>query len=586
MTVPMTGTASRYTRVGVALAVAAAAVVGSATASSAGTAAAGTASPLTGAASTVITVTAAANTFKSGAGVAKVNPLSTAANSVLFSVAACPTNTVDGSSNVTTAPPTAAKMLTDLVTHDQKTITTATGTFLQSDVGKVITTASGSIPAATTIMSVAADGKSATLSAAATAHAAQVTTIANTLGAAITDGVTYDGTDLKIYSKQAANATAANSLFNLAATGSISGNGIAAGATFTGVSPGTYASGVLTAPASATLAGSGVVSGGVLLATATGNGAFATTSAPVTAATAVYPAAAVTVVSGTKLIVKAPAFAQAGAYNICVFDSTSSLTTPTQSVIASGAYTVANVLAAGKYTVATAPSGITVLPASGPSGSATAITITGSALGSAPTATLGGTALALKAVTGQANTFTATAPAHAPGATALVVSTTGGPAPAATFTYLDGITVAPTTGVAATSTVLDITGAGFLTGTVPLTFDASDTSATRLTDTNAHVFLVKGQYTNTIATTNVDSAECTNVTVVSDLELICTLDTTGSLGVPTTVNTPNALLPNGAYQVVLVSSAAPAIADPLNSTAATYRQTIITSASTFTVAPY
>jgi len=586
MTVPMTGSATRYIRAGVALAVAAAAVVGSATASSAAaqTVISGTASPLTGAASTVITVSAGANTFKSATGVSKVNTLSTAANSVLFTVAACPTNTIDGSSNVTTAPPAAAKMLTDLVTHDKKTITTAAGTFVASDVGKTITSSGSKITAGTMIASVSADGKSATLSAdAAAAGTALTFTITNGVGVGVTDGVTYDGTDLKIYSKQAANAVAASSLFNLAATGSISGNGIAAGATFTGVSPGTIAGGVVTVPASATLAGSGVVSGGVLLATATGNGAYATTSAPVTAATAVYPAAAVTVVSGTKLIVKAPAFAQAGAYNVCVFDSTTG-TAPTASVIASGSYTAANVLASAKYTVATAPSGITVLPSSGPSGSATTLTITGTALGTTPTATLGGTALALKAVTGQANTFSATAPAHAPGATALVVSTNGGPAPAATFTYLDGITVQPTTMVAGTSTVLDITGAGFLTGSVPLTFDSSDLTTARLTDANAHVFLVKGQFVNITGTTNLDSAECTSVTVVSDLELICTLDGTGALGVPTTVNTPNAIVPNGAYQVVLVSSAVPLSGDPVN--AATYRQTIITSASTFTVAPY
>lgn len=561
MSVP-TGTA-RYTRAGVALAVAAVAIVGTASNSfavgGASSGAAATAAPLTGATSAVVTLTAPANTFKTATNISKVAALATASNSVLFSATACPANAADVSNNVTTAPPKAATMV-EFWTQDPKTVTTTAGTFAQSDVGKVVsdTTHASDIPAGTTIVSVTSNGKHATLSnAVANSRAASETLSITGSATTITDGTFYANAT-------ATTATVIGSALAATATYRISGAGVPVGTTM--LTDGTGSVGTLTLGSGATT---------VNFSGRQGVALNSVSPDPTALASAVYPASAITVVSGSKLVVKAPVWAQPGTYNVCVFDSSTTNGTGTGAVIASGAYTVANVLATAKYTVATPPSSIAIQPSSGPSGSSTAVTITGNNLGTAPTATLGGVAVVLKSA--GTNTFTATFPAHAPGGTPLVVSTAGGPAPAATFTYLDGITVQPTTIPAGNTTILDITGGGFLTGSVALNFPTG-ASSFPLADTLAHVFLVKGQYVNTTAgPDNLDQAECTNVTVVSDTELICTLDTTS------VVNTPAAALGNGAYQVVIVSNGDDNAGDGNSSV---YRQTIITSQSTFTVAPY
>jgi hypothetical protein len=96
-------------------------------------------------------------------------------------------------------------------------------------------------------------------------------------------------------------------------------------------------------------------------------------------------------------------------------------------------------------------------------------------------------------------------------------------APALVFRYTAGITVTPGTAPAtATAATLYVQGAGYAT----LAFTA--TTGTTPDDSGAHVYLVPGRYdptdTGAGAKTVPESAECTGVLVLSDSELLCTVD--------------------------------------------------------------
>jgi hypothetical protein len=422
-------------------------------------------------------------------------------------------------------------------------VTSATG-FASGDVGKTIT--GTGIPGSTTIASLSSDLKTATLSAAPTIEGTGVTFTVDATGrnGSLTDGVVHTGLTV----------TAASGFTTADSTKVIAAAGIPTGATLTVGSNGTTAT--LSAAATASAAGVKAAIG----ASAT----ITTSSGAYTGGT--FNASQVTVVSGTKMVVKAPYWAPAAKYNVCVMDNAGTMS--------GTSLAKANTLASTTYTIYGAPTGVSVTPASGPAGSSTVITISGTNLGT-PTATLGGVALTLKAVTGSTTDFTATAPAHAFGDVPLVVSSPGGPA-TVTFTYKDSIAVLPNTAVLGSSTVLDINGAGFLgTTTQPMSFDG--------TSAGAKVILVKGgTYVGLTTGGTGASAECTNVTVVSDQELICTLDTTQDTHIaPASTTSP--VVPEGAYQVILVSNATAGSAD---NAPATYRQTIISSPSTFTIAAY
>ncbi len=242
----------------------------------------------------------------------------------------------------------------------------------------------------------------------------------------------------------------------------------------------------------------------------------------------------------------------------------------------------------GSYTVAVAPtfaaSGV-VSPASGPSLGGTRITVT--ALSGLPTtagsitATLGG--VPLTNVTPSSSTsFLATTPARAPGNANLVVTTAAGSKTITNaFTYANGILIEPNTAPrTATAQIVDVMGAGFLD------YDFT---------TDAKVWLVDGQYDPGTQTsgaggvpattyTTGPTAECEDVVVISDNEVLCTLNlATGGL-VPTTgaAATGGAEnVPNGTYTLTVVSNGAIAQAGEDG-----YAVTDISSGSTFTVAPY
>jgi hypothetical protein len=200
-------------------------------------------------------------------------------------------------------------------------------------------------------------------------------------------------------------------------------------------------------------------------------------------------------------------------YKICLYSSTST--------------TAGKLLSSSAFTVANQPTITAVLPSSGSALGNSTITVTGAnfpTTANSITATLGG--VALSSITPlDANTFTAVTPAHAVGNAALVVTTAQGTDTLQNaFTYANSIRVSPNT---APSTVtaqdVDIAGTGFLNYTF-------STSA----NTGAHVYLVNGVYNGNTGTgnsvkANGPVADCGSVLVISDNELICSLNLTAAL---------------------------------------------------------
>jgi hypothetical protein len=256
-------------------------------------------------------------------------------------------------------------------------------------------------------------------------------------------------------------------------------------------------------------------------------------------------------------------------YNVCTYAST----TASAPLIGTATYTVA-----AAPTISSPPIG----PASGPALGGGTITISGTGLpttANSITATLGGTALT--SVTPMSSTaFTAVVPAHAPGLVNLVVTTAAGPQTiTGAYTYANGITVTPNTAPAATSTsvnpaYVDVNGAGFSSDI----FGSSGSSA--------RVWLVDGAYnpdiTGASAYVKGPTAECTGVVVISDNELICSLNlATGALDPTTGTASGTPLVPDGTYTLTVVNNGAIGAGDVTG-----YLRTDISSGSTFTVAPY
>jgi len=281
--------------------------------------------------------------------------------------------------------------------------------------------------------------------------------------------------------------------------------------------------------------------------------------------------------------------------------------------------TTAVVLGKANFMVASAPtiaasnaSPGPIVPATGPAAGGQTVTVTGTNFPTAITAatpltaTLGGVPLT-NIVPISATGFTAVTPARVASSTAqiLQVTTAGGTATSKTagavvtgiYTYVNGVTVSPNTAASGQSVDVDVTGAGFNA----LVFDTTSTAAdivtatvanasTHTNSTSAHVYLVQPNQTNTTysatgypggTTTNKangQSSECVDPVVISDNELICTVNTakkiTGAAGVYQYVTGP---LANGTYTVTVVSDG--------NAAAPTY-QSALSSGATFTVADF
>ncbi len=194
-------------------------------------------------------------------------------------------------------------------------------------------------------------------------------------------------------------------------------------------------------------------------------------------------------------------------YNLCIYSSTSTTTGKLLSVVS--------------YTVANVPTITAVTPNSGPALGNSTITVSGTYFPSSGiTATLGGAPLT-QITPLDANTFTAVTPPHATGPVTLSVTTSiGSDSMSSAYTYLNSVSVSPNT---APSTVtaqdVDVQGTGFFA----LSFGSSSTAA--------KVYLVNGVYNGRGATNKANGpvANCGNVIVITDSELVCSLNLTGAL---------------------------------------------------------
>jgi hypothetical protein len=175
------------------------------------------------------------------------------------------------------------------------------------------------------------------------------------------------------------------------------------------------------------------------------------------------------------------------------------------------------ILAAASYSSTTVPTPTAVTPNAGPARGGTTITVTGTnfpTTAGAITATLGGTALA-SITPVSATAFTAVTPNHSvmAGAPLIVTTAAGSATLQGAFSFTNALEITPNTAPGTSTAVnMDVQGAGF----------------TQLPGTFA-IYLVDGVYNsapnvdNALDFSNGPVAACTNVLVVTDTELICTM---------------------------------------------------------------
>lgn len=224
-------------------------------------------------------------------------------------------------------------------------------------------------------------------------------------------------------------------------------------------------------------------------------------------------------------------------YALCVYNGSTAGTSP---LVGSGQYSVGlkpTLLANGA-----------VSPTNGPALGGSTITVYGANFvqntAAAPnntTATIGGLALKDINVAVGGASFTATTPAHAAGGPfTLTVTTPGGTVStlggtttkADVFSFTNGINITPNTAsnTKQTPTDVDVSGVGFQA------MDFTTTTGTTPIDTHSHIYLTNGPYNATGLTTtttgnkaNGPVTECLNVLVVSDTEVLCSLNLSNSL---------------------------------------------------------
>jgi hypothetical protein len=288
----------------------------------------------------------------------------------------------------------------------------------------------------------------------------------------------------------------------------------------------------------------------------------ACTAAPGTPAgppTPIVNAVTTKVLSTTRYALTVPAgvvlVGSVGTYNLCVYNGTSLEVT-------------------AKYTVASAPTVSAISPAAGPAMGGNTVTITGTnfptgvlTTATTPVVKLGSVAATNVKVV-NATTITATAPSQAASATPFNVSvtTTGGTVTlAGAYTYKNGIVASPNFVSTSAAAPVDISvqGVGFST------LDFTTTTGATPDNNRAHVNLATAAYDQTDKKT-----ECTDVLVLSDTELICSIDVSKSIAA--TVYGPGALAA-GHYTMYVVND---------GSVVSPTFLTVPSSGSTFTVAEF
>jgi hypothetical protein len=287
-----------------------------------------------------------------------------------------------------------------------------------------------------------------------------------------------------------------------------------------------------------------------------------------------YVSGTVTKISSAKVAIPVPSdvvvlnSAATTAWNVCLYGSSSG-----NLIAVPPVYTVAPTLG-----VATPTLDITGGPAQGQT-LVTFSNMTGipEAAGATLTATLGGNQITGISVIDNTS-FSGYTPAHGAGAVSLSVTTAAGTqtSNSTVFTYSYGITTTPTQAAPGATPTMDVMGAGFSA----LASNFADYPT--VTATKSHVLLVDNAWyaahpTDVNAlTTAAPTTQCKGVTVISDNELICTLDLANTLTITTgAVSAGN--VPTGVYQIAVVNTA---------NAMATGNFSIISSGSTFTVSTY
>jgi hypothetical protein len=224
---------------------------------------------------------------------------------------------------------------------------------------------------------------------------------------------------------------------------------------------------------------------------------------------------AFTVPTATQVVVTMPAALALGTsnakkdYTICVYNG-------------------ATLLGSGKYTVYPIPA-ITgfVAPVKGSVSGGGTIAVAGTGFTATSVVKFGSVKATGVKVASDGTSLTAKIPAQSAGAVAVSVTTEGGtnPTPATgtwdDFTYANSVAVSPSTGVGGAD-VLTVKGVGF--DALAATFA-----------TTSKVYLALGQF----APASLPTEICGSVQVISDTELVCTLDGT---------------VADGAYSVVVVGN--------------------------------
>jgi hypothetical protein len=277
-----------------------------------------------------------------------------------------------------------------------------------------------------------------------------------------------------------------------------------------------------------------------------------------TAGVLAVPGAGVRLVSARKLAVLIPSTVALGTdqsfatYHVCVYSGQTAGSSPLVAATTS------------PYGIGIAATLTGATPAVGPTQGGTTITVTGTGfppVASLMWATLDGQPLTIGPVSADGTSFTASTPAHAAGGPLLLaVHTPGGTTttldsggPALVFRYTNGIVTTPNTAQPTTAgSTVDIVGTGFAT----LSFTA--TTGQTPDDPGAHVYLAPGTYdpadTGSGTKTAAEKAECTGVLVLSDTELLCTLDlahrlTSGAWTVATARTVTDAVTVNGSTTI-------------------------------------
>ena len=308
---------------------------------------------------------------------------------------------------------------------------------------------------------------------------------------------------------------------------------------------------------------------------ATGSGTNLT--AGVITATDVYRISssriAVTVPAG--VIIPTGYTAASARYNMCVYDTTNT--------------TTSTLLASAPYTVAAKPLITNISPVAGPALGGYTISVAGSGFTAGTTATLGNVPLSNVTVNTTGTLLTGTAPARSAGTNVpLVLNSLGGTVSSAdpdqdpvtnnpsNFTLTNGIIVTPNTAPGGTTPTIDIQGVGFSS----LSF--ADSDYTTAIAAAPHIALIaKSTGYGLAAAAARPIALCYDAVVLSDTELLCTLDLNTTLDpAADTATTTGADVPDGAYNVQIIQTNAAA------ATAVQAAPTAITSGSTFTVSAY